>query len=235
VISVVCVPSSSGAAGWTSAASSNHHGIDDGVQRVHDAQGSPAPHIGPGIIQGSHDGTTLSRLAPLGLPSASPWSELFLARLRARRRALCLTRITLVRAHVHPHVLALIRTELSRATTAGSRDHRSPSRRDRRAVVTLALRGTVTVRTGFAVGLLTIAIIDTGLGIAAADLPKVFDRFWRADDSRNRATGGSGLGLPIARKIAEAHGGDITVSSVPGAGTTFTVSLPSVLAPASAG
>jgi two-component system, OmpR family, sensor histidine kinase BaeS len=93
--------------------------------------------------------------------------------------------------------------------------------------------GTVTVRTGFDADRLTIAIADTGLGIAAADLPKVFDRFWRADHSRNRGTGGSGLGLPIARKIAEAHGGDITVVSVPGAGTTFTVTLPSVLAPIS--
>lgn len=86
--------------------------------------------------------------------------------------------------------------------------------------------GTVTVRTGAAGGRLTIAVQDTGVGIAAADLEKVFDRFWRADESRNRATGGSGLGLPIARKIAETHGGGITVASVLGRGTTFTVTLP---------
>ncbi|AGL21551.1 cell wall metabolism sensor histidine kinase WalK [Actinoplanes sp. N902-109] len=84
---------------------------------------------------------------------------------------------------------------------------------------------TVAVRASADAGRLTIAVADTGEGIAEPDLPKVFDRFWRADRSRTRATGGSGLGLPIARKIAEAHGGDITVESTLGAGTTFTVTL----------
>ncbi|GLY99950.1 HAMP domain-containing sensor histidine kinase [Actinoplanes sp. NBRC 103695] len=83
----------------------------------------------------------------------------------------------------------------------------------------------VTVRTGVEADRLSIAVIDTGAGIAAEDLPRLFDRFWRADESRNRATGGSGLGLPIARKIAEAHGGDITVESRLGSGTTFTATL----------
>jgi two-component system, OmpR family, sensor histidine kinase BaeS len=85
--------------------------------------------------------------------------------------------------------------------------------------------GTVTVRTAYAAEVLTIAVADTGVGIAPDDLPKVFDRFWRADESRNRSTGGSGLGLPIARKIAEAHGGAITADSKPGTGTTFTVTM----------
>ncbi|MFI5937459.1 sensor histidine kinase [Actinoplanes sp. NPDC051494] len=71
-----------------------------------------------------------------------------------------------------------------------------------------------------------ITVRDTGIGIAAENLPKVFDRFWRADGSRSRATGGSGLGLSIARKIAEAHGGTIEVESQLGAGTVFTVCLP---------
>ncbi|XVV15173.1 sensor histidine kinase [Actinoplanes sp. CA-131856] len=70
-----------------------------------------------------------------------------------------------------------------------------------------------------------ITVRDTGVGIAPENLPKIFDRFWRADESRSRATGGSGLGLAIARKLAEAHGGDIEVRSVPGEGTTFTVRL----------
>jgi two-component system sensor histidine kinase BaeS len=72
----------------------------------------------------------------------------------------------------------------------------------------------------------TIAVRDTGSGIAAADLPKIFDRFWRADESRSRATGGSGLGLAIARQLTEAHGGTIEVESEPGRGTTFTIRLP---------
>jgi len=86
--------------------------------------------------------------------------------------------------------------------------------------------GTVTIRSEVRHGDLTIAVADTGTGIAPADLPKVFDRFWRADDSRTRSTGGSGLGLAIARKLAEAHGGAITVDSTLGAGSVFTIRLP---------
>ncbi|WP_326549821.1 sensor histidine kinase [Micromonospora sp. NBC_01813] len=73
---------------------------------------------------------------------------------------------------------------------------------------------------------LTIEVVDTGIGIATDDLPKLFDRFWRADTSRSRSTGGSGLGLPIARQLARAHGGDITITSTPGRGTHATVRLP---------
>jgi two-component system sensor histidine kinase BaeS len=90
--------------------------------------------------------------------------------------------------------------------------------------------GEVTIRSEPADGELVIAVRDTGSGIAAADLPKVFDRFWRADNSRTRSTGGSGLGLAIARKLAEAHGGTITVESAAGRGSTFTVRLPAVRA-----
>src|SRR4051794_17278606 len=71
-----------------------------------------------------------------------------------------------------------------------------------------------------------IEVADTGAGIAASDLPHLFDRFWRADKSRNRRSGGSGLGLAVVRNLVEAHGGTVTVASTPGAGTTFTVRLP---------
>jgi signal transduction histidine kinase len=73
-------------------------------------------------------------------------------------------------------------------------------------------------------------VTDTGIGIAPGDLPSIFDRFWRADPARSR-TGdrpGVGLGLAITKWIAEAHGGTIIVSSRPGRGTTFTVTLPRV-------
>ncbi|MFF5500047.1 sensor histidine kinase [Streptomyces aquilus] len=67
---------------------------------------------------------------------------------------------------------------------------------------------------------------DTGSGIGAEDLPRVFDRFWRAEKSRSRQSGGSGLGLSIVRKLAEAHGGSAQVSSVLGKGSVFSVRLP---------
>lgn len=75
-------------------------------------------------------------------------------------------------------------------------------------------------------GLARIAVRDTGSGIPAADLPHLFDRFWRADAARGRATGGSGLGLSIARQIVADHQGGIEVESEVGAGTVFTVALP---------
>lgn len=73
---------------------------------------------------------------------------------------------------------------------------------------------------------IVLAVRDTGSGIAPEDLPYVFERFWRADRSRSRATGGRGLGLAIVRQLVEAHGGTVTVDSELGAGTTFTVRLP---------
>ncbi|GIM92003.1 sensor histidine kinase [Paractinoplanes toevensis] len=86
--------------------------------------------------------------------------------------------------------------------------------------------GQVTVRTAVTADDFVIEVIDTGEGIAAEDLEKIFDRFWRTDASRSRATGGSGLGLAIVRKLAEAHDGRVTATSRVGAGSTFTVTLP---------
>jgi len=73
-------------------------------------------------------------------------------------------------------------------------------------------------------GSAVIQVRDRGIGIAADDLPHVFERFYRADKARSR--GGAGLGLAIARRIAEIHGGTIDVVSEAGAGSTFTVTLP---------
>ncbi len=69
-------------------------------------------------------------------------------------------------------------------------------------------------------------IADTGPGIAAENLSHIFDRFYRTDRARARETGGSGLGLAIVQRLVEAHGGQISVTSTPGKGTTFRVLLP---------
>ncbi|MGE5377350.1 MAG: sensor histidine kinase, partial [Bacteroidota bacterium] len=71
-----------------------------------------------------------------------------------------------------------------------------------------------------------VSVRDTGEGIRAEDLPHVFERFYRGEKSRNRGTGGAGLGLAIARGIVRAHGGDIGVVSEPGKGTKFLFTLP---------
>jgi two-component system OmpR family sensor kinase/two-component system sensor histidine kinase BaeS len=71
-----------------------------------------------------------------------------------------------------------------------------------------------------------ITVSDTGAGIPPADLPYIFDRFWRADKSRARTEGSSGLGLAITRQLVLAHGGTISVESEVGKGTMFTIELP---------
>ena len=88
--------------------------------------------------------------------------------------------------------------------------------------------GSVEVSLSRAVGTATFSVRDTGIGISAADLPHIFERFWRADRVRSRLSerGGFGLGLAISQWIAQAHGGSLTVQSRLGRGTIFTLSLP---------
>ncbi len=71
-----------------------------------------------------------------------------------------------------------------------------------------------------------IAVEDTGIGIPKEALPNIFDRFYRVDSARSRQTGGTGLGLSIALKLAQQHGGKITVDSEEGVGTTFVIVIP---------
>lgn len=88
-----------------------------------------------------------------------------------------------------------------------------------------ATGGTVTLALVPHGELAIVQVRDTGRGIPAEDLPHLFDRFWRADAARGRATGGSGLGLSIARQIVIDHRGTIDVESTVGVGTTFTIVL----------
>jgi two-component system, OmpR family, sensor kinase len=84
--------------------------------------------------------------------------------------------------------------------------------------------GSVTVRVVEEDGGVALAVSDTGVGIPEDQLPRIFERFHRADPSRS--DGGAGLGLSIARQIAESHGGQIRAESTPGTGSTFTLLLP---------
>lgn len=89
--------------------------------------------------------------------------------------------------------------------------------------------GTVTVAATTVGGEVRISVSDTGVGIAPEHLPHVFERFYRADPARSRRTGGSGIGLTIARALARAHGGDLHAASAgPGRGAIFTLVLPSL-------
>jgi signal transduction histidine kinase len=94
------------------------------------------------------------------------------------------------------------------------------------AVAHAAKGGTITVTARRQANYLEVAVADTGEGIPAEDMPNIFERFYRVDKSRARATGGSGLGLTIAKRLVEAHGGKIEVQSEPGKGSCFTFTLP---------
>jgi signal transduction histidine kinase len=86
--------------------------------------------------------------------------------------------------------------------------------------------GQVTVRLHTAAGQATLTVSDTGIGITADKLQRIFDRFYQVDGSATRHYGGMGLGLALVKEIVEAHSGQIVVSSAVNAGTTFTITLP---------
>jgi signal transduction histidine kinase len=87
-------------------------------------------------------------------------------------------------------------------------------------------QGRITVSLRLSNGCAVTEVRDTGIGIGADDLPHVFERFFRADQARSRATGGAGLGLSIGQWIAQAHWGTIRVLSEPGEGSVFQVQIP---------
>jgi signal transduction histidine kinase len=86
--------------------------------------------------------------------------------------------------------------------------------------------GDITVSASRQDNLIAVSVADTGEGIPAEDIPHLFERFYRADKSRTRVTGGSGLGLKIAKSLVEAHGGTINVASETGKGSCFTFTIP---------
>jgi two-component system, OmpR family, sensor histidine kinase SenX3 len=86
--------------------------------------------------------------------------------------------------------------------------------------------GQVEVTGGFEGSEIVIRVSDTGIGIPESKLPRIFERFYRVDKARSKATGGTGLGLSIVKHVAENHGGRVTVESRLGEGSTFTAYLP---------
>ncbi|MEH2290247.1 sensor histidine kinase [Nostoc sp.] len=86
--------------------------------------------------------------------------------------------------------------------------------------------GSITINAGTEASQLWIAVSDTGIGIAPENLPHVFERFWRADQSRDRHSGGTGIGLTISRRLIELQGGQIQIESELGGGSTFRFFLP---------
>jgi two-component system OmpR family sensor kinase len=121
-----------------------------------------------------------------------------------------------------------IETELSEATVTGDRDRlrqvvdnlfanvRAHTPPDAPLRVAVERNGTNAVLT----------VADSGPGMDAETLEHAFERFYRADPSRARASGGAGLGLAIVAAVVDAHGGTVAIESEPGAGTTFRVNLP---------
>lgn len=86
--------------------------------------------------------------------------------------------------------------------------------------------GSVTMRAEVKQGMLWVSVIDTGIGISEEDLPHIFERFWRSDRSRNRKSGGTGIGLAITKHLVELQQGIITVESTLEQGSTFSFSIP---------
>lgn len=86
--------------------------------------------------------------------------------------------------------------------------------------------GRVTVTTAIRDDRALISVVDQGIGIPAGEIDRIFERFYRVDPARHRSTGGTGLGLAIVKHVAATHGGDVSVWSVEGEGSTFTLALP---------
>ena len=89
-------------------------------------------------------------------------------------------------------------------------------------------RGTITIETAEAKNGVVLSVTDTGIGIAPEHLPRIFERFYRADSGRSREAGGTGLGLAIVKHLVEAHGGSVTATSAVGSGTTVRIFFPEV-------
>ncbi len=110
----------------------------------------------------------------------------------------------------------------------GSRDQlvAAVSNRVANAVAYSDERASVVVNTRARGEQAEVSVVDQGIGIPSEEIDRIFERFYRVDPARHRSTGGTGLGLSIVKHVAATHGGDVTVWSIEGQGSTFTISLP---------
>ena len=132
-------------------------------------------------------------------------------------------------AEAQSHDVTVVTSGDADATVRGNRDDLALAVRNLvvNAIRYNRRRGRVTIEIAAAVdGGMVLTVTDTGVGIPRADLGRIFERFYRVEDARSRETGGTGLGLAIVRHVVERHSGSISVDSLLGKGTTFTVRLP---------
>lgn len=88
--------------------------------------------------------------------------------------------------------------------------------------------GSITIRTFTEEADVVVQVMDTGIGIARDELPRIFERFYRSDEARQSNQNGTGLGLAISSRIVELHGGKMAIRSEPGQGSTFSIHLPAI-------
>jgi two-component system phosphate regulon sensor histidine kinase PhoR len=150
---------------------------------------------------------TLARVDVAGVVSEA-WAE-FLDRARARRIKITVAASAAPHIRADPDALRQIFTNLF----DNALRHTPPG-------------GRITVTAEASAGGVTIAVADTGSGIASEHLPRIFERFYRADPGRSREEGGTGLGLAIVKHLMEAHGGRVEARSTLGEGTTILLFLP---------
>ena len=155
---------------------------------------------------------------------------------QVRLKATALSPADLILRSVHPFEKRAAQAGVTIATDIPARPPRVAADADRMVQVLTGLLdnalkvtppgGRITVRASEQRGRVLFSVADTGPGIAEAELPHIFDRFYRTDRARSRGHGGAGLGLAIAKRLVEAQGGTITAESKEGQGARFVVTLP---------